>query len=127
MNNLPRLLLILAAVLALIASALILTSTTELREYIIDEEAGGYEQVRQQSWYASQGPWGVAILIIFSSLYAVPYYFHIRDRIRLRALFALLALVLTYLAGFSIGGYYLPAAGALIIAFLALGIVRLRK
>lgn len=127
MSNLPRSLLILAAALALIASIFILSSRGLVTETTVYEDGAQETTVIRQSWYQTQGTWGVAILIIFSTLYYAPYHFYARDRILVSALFALASIILTCLAGFSIGGFYLPAAGAFVLAYISLGIARSRQ
>jgi len=122
----PRNLLLAAAILAIIASGLILTSTSEVREWMMDEE-GAYEVIYQETWYQNQGSWGVTILIIFAALYSAPYLLLRAERKLLSGVFALFALVLTWLAGFSIGFCYLPAAGALILSYIVTAIIRLRQ
>ena len=127
MKNLLRILLILAAAFALLASIFILSSRSLITETTVYEDGAQETTVSQQSWYASQGPWGVAVVLIFATLYFAPYFFYTRDRLTLSALFTLLALALTYLAGFSIGGTYLPAAVVLLLAFFLGGIARFRN
>lgn len=82
------------------------------------------ETTAQVSWYQVQGWWGIAILIIFAALYSLPTYFLWRGRFVAVGVFAVLALLLTFLAGFSIGGIYLPAAIALLLGLVLLVISR---
>lgn len=76
--------------------------------------------VRHLNWYESQGWWGVAILFIFAALYYGPLHFYNRGRRGMVVLFGLVAIVLSLLAGFSVGGFYLPGALALLLGQLAM-------
>jgi hypothetical protein len=126
MYNLPRNLLLLAAVFAIIASVQAFTFTTEVREWILDPE-GAYEEIYQESFYQRDGPAGVSLLFIISLFYYAPYYFYRNQNLRLSAFFALLAITLTYLTEFTIGPNYLPAAGALILGYIVMGLFRLSQ
>ena len=66
------------------------------------------------SFFEMQGWWGVWILIAFAALYYGPLHFYRRDSQGMAVLFAVSAILLTILAGFSIGPFYLPAALALL-------------
>jgi cell division protein FtsW (lipid II flippase) len=125
MPNLPRNLLILAAILALIASIIILYSSSLITQTTVNEDGTEETVVSQQSWYQVQGDWGVITVLIFAIVYVLPYYLSSKDLLAPAAFFAILALVLTWLAGFSIGFYYLPAAGALFLSYIALGVGKL--
>ena len=125
MPNLPRNLLILAAILALIASIIILYSSSLITQTTVNEDGTEETVVSQQSWYQVQGDWGVITVLIFAIVYVLPYYLSSKDLLAPAAFFAILALVLTWLAGFSIGFYYLPAAGALFLSYIAWGVGKL--
>jgi hypothetical protein len=127
MKNLPRTFLILAFFLALAASLLILSSSSHITETTVYEDGAQETTVRQLSWYQAQGTWGVMIVLIFAVVYALPYFLSSKDFLALAAHFALLALVLTWMAIFSIGPYYFPSAGALILSYMALGVARIRQ
>lgn len=117
MHKATRNLLILAAVLALAASLYIVFSPIS---YVEQDALTGEEVTAQLSWFEGQGWWGVLILLLFAALYALPLALHLRARAGWAALLGLLALVLTYLAGFSIGVVYWPAAAALILGILSI-------
>ncbi|MQC25894.1 MAG: hypothetical protein DWG76_00375 [Chloroflexi bacterium] len=121
----PRVLFILAAVLALAASALILFSTSEGSETVIDPELGNYEVPYRVSWYESQGWWGVVVVLAYAALYYAPLHFYRRERPGAAAVFGAVTLALTVLAGFSIGLVYFPAALALLLGLVVMGVRRL--
>ncbi len=80
----------------------------------------GVQIVRHLNWYESQGWWGIAILFIFAALFYGPLRFYNRGQRGMAALFGLMTIILTVLAGFSIGAFYLPGAMALLIGLLLL-------
>lgn len=84
----------------------------------IDSRGFSETTVEQLSFYQTQGWWGIVILLVFVTLYTAPIYFYQRRRTGLFILFALAAMALTLLAGFSVGPPYLPAAAVLIVALL---------
>jgi hypothetical protein len=71
---------------------------------------------RQISFYQAQGAWGIFVLVVFGLLYSSGFYFYRIGRRWLASLGSALALMLTSLAGFSVGPAYLPAAVALMVA-----------
>jgi hypothetical protein len=81
------------------------------------------ETTLQVSWFAVQGWWGMVVLALFAVLYLGNAWLAITRRYRVFTITALVVLVLTYLAGFSIGGFYIPAAILLLLgtALLLLG------
>jgi hypothetical protein len=115
-----------AALWALGVSLVILFTPVEIHEIEAVVVPGGdstpQETITYQSWYQVQGAWGVAVLFIFAGLYALPAWLARRTETRWiwLALASLLALTLTFLAGFSIGGFYLPAALALLAGVILL-------
>lgn len=117
MNKFTRTLLILAAALALAASLYIVFSPITFVEL---DAVTGQEVTSQISWFEGQGWWGIFILLLFAALYAVPWALYQRSRVGWASLAAVAALVLTYLAGFSIGLVYWPAAIALILGLLVI-------
>jgi ABC-type long-subunit fatty acid transport system fused permease/ATPase subunit len=116
MARMPRILFIIAAVWSVIAGVIIfffsgggsVTSET------------GTQTVQHLNWYESQGWWGVAILFIFAALYYGPLHFYKRGQRGMATLFGLVTIVLTVLAGFSIGFLYLPGAAAVLFALVLL-------
>ncbi len=75
---------------------------------------------RQQSWYEAQGLWGVLVLLIFSGFYLLAARLAFRGNNKGLLIMSVVALVLSVVAGFSIGGVYLPAALGLFIGALLL-------
>jgi len=78
--------------------------------------ATGETFYRHVSFYAVQGAWGLFVLVVFALLYTSGYFFFRSGRHWLAVLGTTLALVLTALAGFSVGPVYLPGAVAAMIA-----------
>jgi hypothetical protein len=74
----------------------------------------------QVSFFETQGWWGIWILIAFAALYYGPLRFYRRGSRALAVLFAVAAIALSVLAGFSIGSFYLPAALALLVGLALL-------
>ena len=109
---------------------LLLTPLT-VQETTASATAGGApttEQItRQVSWYQVQGLWGVLVLIVFAALYAAVGLFAWRNHLVAAALASLAATTLTFLAGFSIGPFYLPATLAVLLGWLATGIGKLMR
>ncbi len=85
----------------------------------------GEEYTFMLSWYEMQGPWGVAVLLIFTAVYVVAGVLAWRDAKIGLAIFSLIALAMTYLAGLSVGGFYLPATLALLVGTALLWISNL--
>lgn len=82
---------------------------------------GGNEMTTTQvSFFEMQGWWGIWILLVFAALYYGPLHFYRRGSRALAALFAVAAIILAALAGFSIGSFYLPAALALFLGLVLL-------
>ena len=82
---------------------------------------------RDQSWYEAQGLWGVLVLVIFSGLYLLSVRIAWRGNYMALAIVCVVALALSIVAGFSIGGAYLPAALGLLIGTLVLLLCRLLR
>lgn len=112
----PKVLFAAAAVLAVLASLLILFTGSATQVSVTN----GIETVTQLSWLEAQGWWGLAILLIFSVLYTLPAFAFARGRRGLAVLFAAICVVLTILASLSIGSFYYPAALAVVLALLVL-------
>lgn len=125
-NTAVRILFLLAGVWALVAGVWILLTPFTV-ESITATEAGAdtataVRTVEQISWYQAQGVWGVFVLALFAILYGGAAWLVWRRRRLAGAGVAVLALLLTFLAMFSIGAYYLPAAALSLIALLWLGL-----
>ena len=75
---------------------------------------------REQSWYEAQGLWGVCVLAIFAGLYLLAVRLAWRGRYAALATLSAIAITLSILAGFSIGGAYVPAALGLLVGTLLL-------
>ncbi len=85
---------------------------------------------REQSWYETQGLWGVFVLVIFAGFYLLAARLAWRNKYNAFAIMSVISLALSIISGFSIGGIYLPAAFALIIGalmFLSSNWLRPRK
>jgi len=74
--------------------------------------------VAQVAFFEMQGWWGIWILIAFAALYYGPLHFYRRGSRALAALFAVVAITLTLLAGFSIGPFYLPGGLTLLVGLV---------
>ena len=72
------------------------------------------------SFLDMQGWWGIWILVAFATLYYGPLHFYRRGFLALTVLFAAAAIILAFLAGFSVGPFYLPAA---LVLFLGLALL----
>lgn len=112
----PALLFAAAALLAVLASLLILFTGSATQVSVTN----GVETVTQLSWLEAQGWWGLAILLIFSAFYSAPAFAFARGRRGLAVLFAAASVILTILASLSIGSFYYPAAVAVVLALLVL-------
>jgi hypothetical protein len=73
---------------------------------------------REQSWYEAQGLWGILWLVVFSGLYLVAVRVAWRGNYIALAIVSVIAVALSIVTGFSIGGAYLPAALGLFIGTL---------
>jgi hypothetical protein len=73
---------------------------------------------REQSWYEAQGLWGILWLVVFSGLYLVAVRVAWRGNYIALAIVSVIAVALSIVMGFSIGGAYLPAALGLFIGTL---------
>ena len=70
---------------------------------------------REQSWYEAQGLWGILWLVVFSGLYFVAVRVAWRGNYIALTIVSVIAVALSIVTGFSIGGAYLPAALSLFI------------
>lgn len=76
------------------------------------------------SFFETQSWWGIWILLVFAALYYGPLHFYRRGSKAMAALFAMTAILLTFLAGFSIGPFYLVGALALLAGLTLLPFLR---
>ena len=75
---------------------------------------------REQSWYKTQGLWGVLVLAIFSGFYLLAARVALRGKYKVLATMGVVAVALSIVTGFSIGSAYLPAALGLLVGALLL-------
>ena len=73
---------------------------------------------RQQSWYEAQGLWGVLGLVIFSGFYLLAFRVACKSKYRVLTVMGVVAIALSVVTGFSVGGAYLPSAVGLLIGAL---------
>ncbi|MCH8340376.1 MAG: hypothetical protein IIA51_02305 [Chloroflexi bacterium] len=125
-DRLYRIPFLLAALVAIGASIYFLLSPTIIHEIVATTSADGSQTVaelsRQASWYEVQGVWGVVVLLIFALLYSSTAYLASRNRLVALAIASASALMLTILAGFSIGPLYIPALLTVVVGWLTLGL-----
>lgn len=128
-DKLYRIPFLFAAIWAIGAGIFLLLSPTTIQEVVATTSADGSQTIeelsRQVSFYEVQGVWGVIVLLIFALLYSSTAFFALRNRLVALALASSLALMLTVLAGFSIGLLYFPALLTVIVGWLTLGLVKL--
>ncbi len=72
----------------------------------------------EQSWYEAQGLWGVVVLVIFAGFYLLAVRLAWRSRYIALAILSVVAIALSIITGFSVGGIYLPAALGLFVGTL---------
>ena len=130
-NRLRRLPFVFAALWSIGASINLLLTPSTVQEVIAESVASGSESIgqvsRQVSWYEAQGLWGVFVLIIFALLFSSIGVFATRNRYSMLALFSLLAMTLTFLAGFSVGPMFFPAVLAVALGWIGLGLEKLLR
>jgi len=128
-GNLYRIPFLLAAIWAIGAGIYLLLSPTVIQEIVATSSADGSQTIeelsRQVSWYEVQGVWGVIVLLIFALLYSSTALLAMRSRIVALAIASSLALMLTVLAGFSIGFLYIPALLMVVAGWLAFGLTKI--
>lgn len=76
------------------------------------------ESARQVSWFQVQGWWGIFILVVFAGLYCCTVFLFWRSRALAGTITGIISLAATFLAGFSIGPVYLPAAVMLLASMV---------
>ncbi len=118
-----------AAIWAIGAGLYLLLTPQTIYEITAQSTANGSqaveETVKQVSWYAVQGAWGVIVLVLFALLFSIVAFLAFKRMYLALAAASILAIVLTFLAGFSIGPMYLPAVLVILLAWIVLGIARL--
>ena len=128
-GNLYRIPFLLSAIWAIGAGIYLLLSPTVIQEFVATTSADGSQTIeelsRQVSWYEVQGVWGVIVLLIFALLYSSTAYLASRNRLVALAIASSLALMLTVLAGFSIGFLYIPAMLMVVVGWLILGLAKI--
>ena len=128
-DNLYRIAFLFAAIWAIGAGIYLLLSPTTIQEGVATISADGGQTIeefsRQASWYEVQGVWGVMVLLIFALLYSSTAYLAWRNRVVALAIASSLALMLTVLAGFSIGLVYIPALLTVVVGWLTLGLAKI--
>ena len=75
---------------------------------------------RELSWFEAQGLWGVLVLLMFPGLYLLATRLAWRSQYTGLTILSLIAIAVSIIAGFSIGGIYLPAALGLLAGALIL-------
>ena len=128
-GNLYRIPFLLAAIWAIGAGIYLLLSPMVIQEFVATTSADGSRTIeelsRQVSWYEVQGVWGVRVLLIFALLYSSTALLASRKRLVALAIASSLALILTALAGFSIGLLYIPALLMVVIGWLTLVLAKI--
>ncbi|KPK07501.1 MAG: hypothetical protein AMJ56_13265 [Anaerolineae bacterium SG8_19] len=125
-NRLALILFGFAALWAIGGSIYLLATPTTIHEIKFESGDNGSEFVeeitRQASWYEVQGLWGVIVLFVFALLFFSVALFAFKRRYISLAITSFLAVILTFLAGLSIGPIYLLAVFAVLAGWLVLGI-----
>ena len=128
-GKLYRIPFLLAAMWAIGAGIYLLLSPTVIQVIAWTTSADGSQTIeelsRQSSWYEVQGVWGVIVLLIFALLYSSTALLASRKRLVALAIASSLALMLTVLAGFSIGPLYTPALLMVVVGWLTLGLAKI--
>ena len=128
-GNLYRLPFLLGAIWAIGAGIYLLLSPMVIQVIVGTTSADGSQTIeelsRQASWYEVQGVWGVIVLLIFALLYSSTALLASRKRLVALAIASSLALMLTVLAGFSIGLLYIPALLMVVVGWLTLGLAKI--
>jgi hypothetical protein len=126
--SIGRFLVVLAACWAIGASLFVLFSPQTVHVMSATAAPGEPQIVEEftleKSWYEVQGLWGTIVLVIFAGLYVAAVRFAWRAAYPALPILSVIALALSYLAGLSIGAFYLPAALALFVGMLLLMLSR---
>ena len=80
----------------------------------------------QQSWYQVQGLWGSLVLVLVAGFYGLGLYLAWRTAYRMLGVLSVIALMFSYVAGFSIGLLYVPSAVGLTLGTALLWLSRKR-
>jgi len=119
---------ILAGLWAIVACLyLIFTPTTvQIQEAVNSSPVDGSHsteiEIKEISWYEAQGAWGITAVIIFGLIYVMTSASALLNYRTVLVIFSILAATLTFLAGFSIGGLYVPALGEVVLGWILLGV-----
>lgn len=129
LNKIDLYLFAFAAFWSIGASLYLLLSPVTIHEMIAESTANGSEAAeeitRQASLYAAQGIWGVFVLVLFALLFSIVAFLAFKSMYLALAAASILAVVFTFLAGFSVGPMYLPAVLVILLAWIVLGIAKL--
>ena len=108
-----------AAVLAVLASLYIFFLPLQVSSLTATSVSSAPEVVEetttQATWFQVQGWWGIFILLLFATLFCLAYYLARIQAVTWLGILSIALAMLSYLSGFSIGLYYLPAVLLLII------------
>jgi len=130
-NSVGKIIVAVAAGLAILASLYILIVPVNVQTQTATGVSGESEIFREttirQSWYQVQGMWGVIVLLIFSSLYVWGYHLARKEVYTWLVVLSFGLLGFSYLAGFSIGLFYLPAAVVMLLGSGLLIFTRYRQ
>ena len=109
-----KLVVMLATVWAIGVSAYLLFSPITIHGITATTVSNGSGSVEhftlQQSWYQVQGLWGSLVLVLVAGFYSIGLYLAWRTAYARLAVLSVIALIFSYLAGFSIGLLYVPSA-----------------
>ena len=83
------------------------------------------QTVSRPSFFEVQGPEGIAALAVFALIYLMVALCAYSGRRALLAVTSLMATVLTFLAGFSIGLFYFPAMFVVMLGWMVIGLRKL--
>jgi hypothetical protein len=131
LNSFGKIFVGVATGLAILASLYILFAPVNVQILtaagVSNESEISHETTVRQSWYQVQGPWGIIVLMIVSGLYGWGYHLARKEEYTWLGVLSLGLLGLSYLAGFSIGLFYLPAAVVMLLGSGLLFFARYRQ